>query len=69
MSTNDVPLYESREDAWVWDQIGDAYWRESKRDDARRAWERARSLRPGNSRIKSKLTALNTGRDPLAAAG
>jgi Flp pilus assembly protein TadD len=65
MSTSNY-LHESREDAWVWDQIGDAYWREERRDAARRAWERARRLKPGSSRIRNKLTAINTGRDPLA---
>ncbi len=63
MSDRLVP--QSREDFQLWDRIGDAYWREARRDDARRAWERARDLRPGNPRIKSKLTAIDSGRDPL----
>ena len=57
---------QSREDFQLWDRIGDAYWRETRRDEARRAWERARALRPGSPRIKRKLTAADTGRDPLA---
>ena len=65
MSTSDY-LCESREDAWVWDRIGDAYWREARPEAARRAWERARRLKPGNSQVRDKLTAINTGRDPLA---
>ena len=57
---------QTREDFQLWDRIGDAYWRETRRVEARRAWERARALRPGSPRIKRKLTAVDTGRDPLA---
>lgn len=57
---------QSPEDFHLWDRIGDAYWREARREEARRAWQRARDLKPGNSRIEGKLTAVDTGRDPLA---
>ena len=55
----------SREDFQLWNRIGDVYWRESSPAEARRAWERARSLKPGNPVIKHKLTALAAGADPL----
>ena len=58
-------LCESRDDANLWDQIGDTYWRESRRTEARRAWERARQLIPGSSDVRRKLTALASGLDPL----
>lgn len=61
-------LCESRDDAGLWDQIGDTYWREARRAEARRAWERARVLSPGSPRIRRKLTALASGRDPLRAS-
>ena len=64
--SRDQLLPKSREDFQLWERIGDAYWREARRDDARRAWERARDLKPGDLRIKRKLTAIDTGRDPLA---
>jgi len=69
-SSNDLmarTLCESRDDAPLWDQIGDAYWRESRHTEARRAWERARLLTPGSPRIRNKLTALSRGLDPLRA--
>ena len=61
-------LCESRDDAGLWDQIGDTYWREARRTEARRAWERARVLTPGSPRIRRKLTALASGHDPLRAS-
>ena len=61
-------LCESRDDAGLWDQIGDTYWREARRTEARRAWERARHLTPGSPRIRRKLTALASGLDPLRAS-
>ena len=61
-------LCESRDDAGLWDQIGDTYWREARRTEARRAWERARMLTPGSPGIRSKLTALASGLDPLRAS-
>jgi tetratricopeptide (TPR) repeat protein len=63
-------------DPILWDHLGDAYWRLSRRDDAVKAWEtaakllaaRAADVRPADvQRVQSKMQSIQAGKAPEVA--
>ena len=49
----------------LWGDMGDAYWRAGRRDDAHQAWLHARMLDPDDGEWSSKLQSWETAQDPL----
>jgi tetratricopeptide (TPR) repeat protein len=62
-------------DAVLWDHLGDAYWRLSRREDARKAWEAAAKIlgergegKAGDlKRVRQKVENVQAGRAPDVA--
>ncbi|QDU67173.1 tetratricopeptide repeat protein [Engelhardtia mirabilis] len=49
----------------VWGDLADHYWMIGRQEDARRCWERARAIDPGDGEWSGKLRAIHDGTDPL----
>lgn len=48
-----------------WGDLGDLYWKNGRKDDAKRAWETAWELDNNDSEWYGKLQAVQVGRDPF----
>lgn len=49
----------------IWGDLADQYWVIGRPEDARRCWERARAIDPGDGEWTGKLRSVHDGNDPL----
>ena len=59
---------ETRDDE-LWGDVADAHWQAGRHEEARRAWEMARRIDPGDGEWSGKLRSLAMGQDPLGGYG